>query len=257
VSFAARHRGLALGGLSLVVVLAAWEGATRTGWIGPMFLSPPSLIATNGWTNLVEGRWTADLALTLSCFGAALTLAIVGGVLVGVAMGASKTAFHLLNPYLVALNALPKIVLCPLVMLWFGTGPGARVFLGSLMAAFPIVTATVTGVQSLDRDFVLLARTYRASRWKILHAVVLPFLAPHALSGIRVGVNYAMVGVLVVELFSSSQGLGYRLNAYSQNFQLDLFFAIIALIIAIVLVLSRLMYYLEVRLGGWRNSAFH
>jgi NitT/TauT family transport system permease protein len=242
--------------VSLAVVLGLWEVTCAAGWVSPVLLSAPSAIVAVGAEGLADGRWNADFATTLLSFALAFGVAALAGAGVGIAMGASRAVFHLVNPYVVALNALPKIVLCPLVMIWFGTGLGARVFMGALMAAFPVLTSTVTGVQSIDRQFVLLARAYGASRRKILWSVLLPSIAPYVLSGLRVGVNYAMVGVLIVELFSSSQGVGFRLNAYSQNFQVDLFFVLITLVAAFVLALSSLIRRTETRLGAWRDAAY-
>jgi ABC-type nitrate/sulfonate/bicarbonate transport system permease component len=250
----ARRYGLSL--LSVVVALALWEAAPRCGWVSPVLVAPPSDLVVHGFAGLADGRWTGDLVSTFTAFGLAFALAIGLGAAVGILMGISRAVYHLVNPYVVALNALPKILLCPLVLVWFGSGLSARVFLGTLMAAFPIVTATVTGIQSIDRQFVDLARSYRASRRRILVSVLLPFVTPHVLSGARVGLNYAMVGVLVVELFSASEGVGFRLNAYSQNFQVDLFLFLIVLVAATVLALSGLLRLAETRLGSWRDAAF-
>lgn len=249
-----RHRVLAA--LSFVVVLGVWEASCRLGWVSPVLLSSPSAILAEARTSLLSGRWNDDLAMTLSAFALGFAVATVAGTLAGVAMGVSKTLYHLVDPYVVAMNALPKVVLCPLVMLWFGTGMSARVFLGAVMAAFPIIASTVTGVQSIDRDHVLLVRACRGSRWVVFKDVLLPSIAPFVLSGMRVGVNYTMVGVLVVEFFASSSGVGYRLNAYSQNFQGEQFFVLLFLVVAFVLALSGAIRLAEVRLGGWRNSAF-
>ena len=249
-----RTRGLSI--LSLVICFGLWELSCIMGWISPVLLSPPSAIVQNGWVSLSEGRWNEDFAVTFLAFGIGFGLATVLGTLAGVAMGASRAVFNLINPYVVAMNALPKIVLCPLIMIWFGTGMGARVFLGAVMAGFPIITSTLTGVQSIDRDFVTLARTYRASRWKIFKDVLLPSIAPYVLSGMRVGVNYTMVGVLIVEFFASSKGVGYRLYAYSQNFQIDLFFVLLLVMVVFVLTCSAIIHRAEMRFGDWRHAAF-
>jgi len=249
-----RTRGLSI--LSLLACLGLWQLACSAAWISPVLLSPPSAIVTHGWTTLLEGRWNEDFATTFLAFGIGFALATVLGTLAGVAMGASRAVFNLINPYVVAMNALPKIVLCPLIMIWFGTGMGARVFLGAVMAGFPIITSTLTGVQSIDRDYVMLAKAYRASRWKIFKDVLLPSIAPYVLSGMRVGVNYTMVGVLIVEFFASSKGVGYRLYAYSQNFQIDLFFVLLIVMVLFVLACSSIIHRAELRLGDWRNAAF-
>jgi NitT/TauT family transport system permease protein len=249
-----RNRGPAV--VFFALLIGTWEVACRLGFIEPILLPVPSNVLAEALDGLSAGRWNADISLTMTSFGLAFAVATFAGTLLGIATGVSKTLFHLVDPYVVVLNALPKVVLCPLVMLWFGTGITARVFLGAVMATFPIIASTVAGIQSVDRDHMLLVRACRGGRWIVFKDVLLPSVAPYMLSGMRVGVNYAMVGVLVVELFASSRGIGYRLNAYSQNFQGDLFFVLLSVVVVIVLALTGLIRMLEVRFGGWRNSAF-
>lgn len=226
-------------------------------WVSPVLLSPPSAILSSGAVALSSGQWNGDLWMSALAFCGSLGLGLVVGAGTGILMGISPVIFHLLNPYVVAMNTLPKIVLCPLIMLWFGTGMEARIFLGTTMAAFPIMMSTLTGVQSIDKDFLTLAKVYNASRQKIWTDILLPAVAPYVLSGMRVGVNYAMVGVLIVEFFASSEGVGFRLNAYAQNFQTELFFVLLGLVVSFVLIFSSLVHKAERHFGGWRHAAFH
>ena len=241
---------------SSIALLILWEMSCRLGWINPILLTPPLQILDTGYEELRTGKWNPDFLTTGKAFLYSILIALTGGVLVAVFMGISKTVFHLVNPYVVAINALPKIMLCPLVMLWLGTGISARVFLGTMMAAFPIITSTLTGVQSIDKNFLLLAKVYKSSRKKIFFDILLPSLAPYILSGLRVGVNYAMVGILIVEFFASSEGVGYRMYAYSQNFAIDQFFVLLILTVLFVLFCSSIVQLGEQYFGGWRDAAF-
>jgi len=245
--------------MSLVVfavLFASWELGSDFGFIRAFLLPAPSAILDAGVTGLRAGLWNDDISVTLTAYLTALGFAAAIGLVLGVVMGVWKTLNHLFDPYIIGFNALPKVVLCPLVMLWFGTGMFARVFLGALMAIFPIVESTVTGVKTIDPSHVMLVRANGGGRMVLFRKVLLPSVLPHVLSGTRLGANYAMVGVLVVEFFASSRGIGYRLNAYSQNFQTDLFFVLLVLVIGFVLAVSGLLRLLEVRLGGWRSGAF-
>jgi len=250
------HKKYVLFLLSLTGILILWELACARAWISPILLSPPSEIAEALQEKLLSGFWNKDLWTTGKAYGSSLLLALLIGVPLGLAMGLSKSIFHLVNPYVITMNALPKIILCPLVMMWLGTGMNARVFLGTLMASFPIITATLTGIQSIDRGYIELAKIYQSSKAKTLKDIILPSLSPYILSGLRVGVNYAMVGVLIIEFFASSQGVGYRMYAYSQNFSINYFFALLLITVSFVLLCSSLVYSLERRLGGWRDAAF-
>jgi NitT/TauT family transport system permease protein len=197
----------------------------------------------------------SDLAATLSAFGASLALATVLGTAVGAAMGASRTAYHLLNPHMTALNAVPKIALMPIVVMWFGLGFPSAVFLGTLMGSFPIAVSVYAGMRGLERDYVLLARAFGATRMKTALSVVVPGLVPHLIAALRIAVNYVLVGVLIVEFFASDRGLGYRMVVFSQNFQVASFFSILVLVMGLALGLAGALYWLESRLTTWRPEA--
>ena len=249
-------RGALISLISLVLFLALWELAYRLEWVNPLFVSAPSMVARSAVSLLASKTVHHDLWVTLVGFSLSFFIATVGGVLLGVLIGYSETAYHLLNPFIVSLNALPKIVLMPLVILWFGMGLPSKLFLAGLMAGFPIIVSTLAGVRSIERDFVLLARSYQASRFKILRSILLPSIIPFVLSGMRVGVSYGMVGVLLVEFFASNEGVGYRMVLYTANFQIDLFFVLLFGFIAFTLTCTAVIEGLESRFGQWRPAAF-
>ncbi len=241
--------------LSLLVLLSAWEALDRGGLISPVLFSSPWRMVLSSIDLLGSGRINDDLLTTLVGFLLAFAAATVLGTIAGIGIGYSRILYSLFHPYIVALNALPKIVLMPLVILWFGLGLPSKVFLGGVMAGFPIVVSTHTGVRSLDREHIQLARAFRASRRRILRSVILPSIAPYVLSGMRVGINYAMVGVLIVEFFASGKGVGYRMVLYTQNFQIDRFFVLLVLVVAFTLGCTAAVQRLERRLGAWRPAA--
>jgi len=100
------------------------------------------------------------------------------------------------------------------------------------------------------------ARAFHAGRWMTLRSVILPGILPHLLGGLRVGVNYAMVGVLVSEFFASSRGVGYRMMLYMSNFEIDAFFVCLVLVAAFSLLCSGVLHWLSLRFQAWRPDAF-
>lgn len=238
----------------LVALLLGWEGLVQAELANPLFFSSPSRILSSAPDLLTSSVFMSDLVATLSGFGLALGSALVLGVVLGVGIGRSPLLHRLLNPVVVGINAVPKIVLMPLVVLWFGFGLGSKVFLGAVMAGFPILVNTRTGITSLDADHVQLAQAFGADRRRILRLVVGPSIAPHVLAGLRVGLNYAMVGVLIVEFFAAGEGLGYRMIVTTQNFQTDAFFVLLGVVLALVLSLTAAVGWVESWLGGWRNE---
>lgn len=246
-------RGLLVSAASLGGFLALWEMAYRFEWVNPVFVSAPSLIAQSTVDLMGSGAVAEDLGVTLWGFTISFGVAILGGVLVGVLIGYSTIAYQVLNPFVVGLNAVPKIVLMPLIIMWFGMGLPSKVFLAGVMAGFPIIVNTLAGVRAIERDHILLARSFGASGSVIFRTIVLPSLVPYVLSGIRVGINYCMVGVLLVEFFASSEGVGYRMVLYTANFQIDLFFVLFAIVIAFTLALTSGVERLEQHFGRWRS----
>lgn len=242
-------------GVAVALFLAAWELAARARIIDPVLISAPSRIARSAAHLAATGALTGDIRFTMESFGISLAIALFGGVLLGIAMGASGLAHDVFNPFVAGASSLPKIVLMPIVVLWLGVGLAANAFLGALMGSFPILTSVRAGVRSLDRDLVLLGRAYGANRWMLLRAIVLPAVAPFVLSGLRVAVSYAMVGVLLGEFFASSHGLGYRMVVFTANFRVDEFYVCVLVVLAITAGCTALVHALERRFEGWRPDA--
>jgi len=237
--------------LSTAVILlfvGVWEGAYQLHWINPVLLSAPSKIFSAGYVLLQNPAFHQDMAFTLGVYLLSLLLATALGTSIGFIIGYSPLCYHILNPFIVVLNSLPKIVLMPLIILWVGIGVSANTLLGTLMAAFPIMTATYTGVRQIEQDFLRLARSFGAKPSFIVRHILFPGVLPFTLSGLRVGTNYAMVGVLIAEFFASSQGVGYRMVLLMANFQVDAFFVCLGLVAAVTLTGTTLIHRVEQRL---------
>ena len=241
--------------VSVALFFIAWELVCRSGWINPVLLSAPSGIVAAGAELMSHRMLWLDLAYTALAFAMALGSAILGGAAVGGLIGYSRTAYFVVNPFVVAINGLPKVVLMPLVVLWVGIGSAASVFLGALMASFPILTATFSGIRALDPDHVRLARSFGAGSRVIVRTIVIPGVAPYLLSGVRVGLNYAMVGVLIAEFFGASQGVGYRMMLLMANFEVASFFAYLLIVASFTLGATTLVHAVERRATRWRPDA--
>lgn len=244
--------GRALSWFSLAAAAVLWEAAGRGGLVNPVLLSTPLRILAEGWSLAGSPGVWRDFAATFSVFTAALILALTLGTAVGLGMAVSRTFERMFNPYVVALNAAPKIALMPLIVLWCGIGWPSKLCLATLMGAFPVIVGVFAAVKGLERDHVLLARAYGAPPWLILRKVLLPGVVPAILASSRVAVNYALVGVLIVEFFAADSGLGHRMVVASADFRVDSFFALLMLLMGCALVLSEAVGALEKRLVAWR-----
>ena len=238
--------------VALVAFFGLWELSSASGWVSPVLISSPSAVASAA-VKLAKGSmlW-ADLAYTLRAFALAFVLALGLGASLGALIGLSRAAYHVVHPFVIAGNSVPKVVLMPLVILWVGMGMSANVVLGALMAGFPIILSTHAGVQALERDYVRLARAFGAGRSMFLRTIVMPGSMPFVAAGARVAVNYAMVGVLISEFFGSSRGVGHRMMLFMANFQVASFFVYLLLAASVTLLAAASVRGLEARLLRWR-----
>ncbi len=234
--------------------LGLWELSARLEWVNPVLTSSPTRVAVAGWELLQSPALYPDLGFTLGVFLLSLLLGLVVGTTLGLALGTSEALYLALNPFVVASNALPKIVLLPLIVIWLGVGLATNVFLGALMASFPILVSTFSGVRHLEQEYSSLARSFGASRWLQLREIVLPGVLPYVVSGLRVAVSYALVGALIGEFFSSERGIGHRMNLHMANFEVDPFFVCLCLVAALALLATSLVGRLERRLERWRPT---
>jgi NitT/TauT family transport system permease protein len=236
--------------------ITLWEIASRLSWINPVLVSSPTRVLRAGAALLREPTLGADLAYSLQVFSLAMLLATAVGLTLGLLIGYSRLAHGVVHPFIVVFNALPKVALLPLVVLWVGIGRPAGVLLATLMAAFPVIIATSSGLRALERDYVLVARAFGATPWFLVQSVVLPGVSPYLVSGLRVGVNYALVGVILAEFFASSRGIGYRMLVSMANFEVDAFFVCLSLVGAFALSLTLLLQRIERKLEARRADAF-
>jgi NitT/TauT family transport system permease protein len=245
----ALHRRLAQGA-SLTFLLVVWELTIRGGWIDPLFVPAPSAVARALRT--VTPDAIGLLAETLGKTLVAYVLAVAFGVGAGLLIGGVRYLHDVLNPFLVALYALPKILVLPWILLMFGLGMTPAVVYGVLQGFFPICLLVAGGVRDIDRMPLRVARSMGATPWQLYRKVVLPAVLPAVLAGMRLGIVFCLLGVLVVEMFGGIRGMGFLLVSLANAFRAPELFAATALVsilsVGVVLGLERL----NRRLGHWR-----
>ena len=218
--------------LSLLAFLGVWQAVSLTIDNPVLF---PSLAATGrALEQLVRtARFWQALGDSASVLFEGLGLAIVVGVVLGVLMGFWRTVEFALDPYVNILNAMPRVALIPLIIIWFGIGGPARVVVVFLLAVIVVVINTYTGLRQVDPEYRELARSYCANRWQELRDIALPSSVPYIMSGIRLAVGHAISGVVTAELLLSYSGLGgllienSNLQATSYVYALAIIFAVL------------------------------
>jgi ABC-type nitrate/sulfonate/bicarbonate transport system permease component len=251
-TFYTRHEGLILGGSAVIAVLAFWEYAWKKEWVTPLFFSGPSAIAKQFKYLLTEGTLLSDMAFSGKNFALGLALAIISGVILGIIVGWYRRIRLLLDPFLNALYATPRIAMIPLIIIWFGTGMQSKVFIVFMSSFFPILVNTVSGVRNLDPDLLKAARAFCATDWQIFKTLAVPGSVPFILTGIRQGVALGLIGVVVGEMFGGSEGVGFLVSYGGQTFQTDTVFVGVIIVAASGMLLTFVTERLERRFSRWR-----
>ena len=245
-----RARVGALQAVSVVTVLAAWEGVARAGWVDPLFVPAPSAVA-RAFARIGPSA-LAGLGDTLAKTAVAYVLSVVLGVSLGIAVGSVRALREVLSPFVVALYGMPKILVLPWIVLLLGFGTAPAILYGTIHGFFPILVLVMGGVRDVDRTLVSVARAFGAGTWQLYWKVLLPAIVPTVLAGMRLGIVFCLLGVLIVEMFAGVRGMGHVMGSLANGFQAPELFAATALVsaasIAIVLGLDAL----NERLSHWR-----
>jgi NitT/TauT family transport system permease protein len=238
--------------LSVVVVLSLWEIFGRQ--VNPLFLSYPSAIA-RAFVQLLETREFERQALgSLQVFAVGLIAALILGIALGLLMGRYRLAEYLLDPYVYALDATPRVALIPLLLLWFGLGTSSKIAIVFLSGLFPVLMNTFAGVRTVSAQLVDIGRAYGAREGKIFTKIILPAALPFVMAGIRLAVGRALIGIITAEMFTAVTGLGALLIRYSSALATDKFFVPVILLALIGVVLSGGVEKLQKRLAPWKET---
>lgn len=246
------HASTVRGLLSLVIVGLVWEIAGRSGrW--PLILAPISDI----WIKFLQLTSTGELQrhimVSLNEFFVGFTIAAVLGILLGITIASSETAKDFIDPWVSAVYATPTVALAPLFIFMFGIDAPSKMAVVFLLAVFPVVINTATGIRSTDQIYIEAARSFSASRAQIFTKVLIPSALPFIVAGLRLGIGRGLVGVVVGEFIGARAGLGYLIFRSSQAFQIDAMwvgvFVLAGTGVLAVMVLQRV----ERRMAPWRQ----
>lgn len=208
-----------VGAVSLLVVLVTWE---MLGRVNPVFLSYPSAVAAAAWKLLVQdSELLHAFGETLWGLTVGFVISFILAVALGYLMAAARVADIALLPYVNALYATPRIALIPLLVLWVGIQFELRVTIVILSSIFPMILTIRDGARAVDEEFTDVARSFVASRWQTWHTTTLPGSVPFVFAALRIGLQRALIGVIVAEMAASVAGTGRQILEYGQFFQTD------------------------------------
>ncbi len=202
-------------------LILLWEGLSRAGVFNPIILPAPSRVLVRWIDYARSGELPRDAVSSLYRVVMGFLIGTLLALPLGLAMGASRKAYGLLNPVLQVLRPIPPIAYVPLAILWFGLGNPPAFFLISLGAFFPVLMNTVAGVRSVDDIYIRAARNLGATKRALFFRVVVPAAMPHIMTGVRVGFGVAFIVVIVAEMIAVNNGLGYRILEAREFFWSD------------------------------------
>jgi len=238
--------------LTMVVILLLWEGGVRFFGVREFLLPTPSKIFTEFMDQ--PGFLLLQSLDTLQTTMAGFALAVLLGVGAAIGIVYSRFLDRTLYALMVALNAVPKVALAPLFVIWLGTGSAPKIAIAMLIAIFPILIDTVLGLKSIDPEMLNMARANQASRSKVLWKIRFPNALPSIFAGMKVGISFALVGTIVGEFVAGETGLGHVILVAQGSFNTPTVFVALALLCILGVILFKALELAEERMLPWHAS---
>lgn len=238
----------------LALFLGGWEWAIRVKVIDPFFFSQPSAIADFLVGEFSQGAIWAHIWVTLRETLVGFAIGAASGVAAGILRMQFPFAAEVSNPFLTILNVLPRVALVPMFIIWFGIGEGSKVALAVSLVFFILMLNTEAGIRSLDRELILTMRALGATDRQLFWKVMLPGAVPAIFGGMRLGVVYSLLGVVVGEMISARMGLGQRISFYAASFRAEGVLGTILVLAVIGLMLNFLVVRAEAVLLRWKGG---
>jgi len=234
-----------------IVFLLGWQGASGR-LVDNFFISNPVDVGARllGW--IVDGSIFRHIWATVYATAMGFFIGAIGGTMLGVWLGVSPLASRLLNPYLNALNALPKVALAPLFVLWFGLGIESKIALAAVLVLFLVFLNTFAGVREVDQDLIDGARLMRATRTQVITKVIIPSAMSWVFAGLKISVPYALIGAVLGEMIAANRGLGYLVQFSGAQFDSAGVFAVLIVIALLAVALNFLVEIVQGRMERWR-----
>ena len=232
----------------LVIFIALWEVAAKLKLIDPFLTSSPSRIVKS-LISFVNGG-TLFRHIWVTCYETIIgfMLGTILGVIIAIILWASKTASKVLDPYLVVLNALPKVALAPIIIFWVGNGTPAIITIALLISIVTTIISVLTGFNEVDEGKMLLMTTFQANKWQKLRYLVFPASIPVIISALKINVGLSWVGVIMGEFLVAREGLGFIIIYGGQIAQLDMVMMSIVILSVIAFIMYEVVAILENKL---------
>lgn len=246
--------------VALAILIGVWQLAVSAGWVSEYILPTPgdtgSALVDITKSLVTGGDVWDNFLITLQEILIGLAIAAVVGVILGVLISETVIGRKVIQPFMVALYAAPKVALAPVFVAWFGFGLMPKIVMAATIAFFPIMVDTAAGLAGVDEDQDKLFMMNRASRWQRFAKLKLPTALPFVFAGLKSGAVLAVIGAIVAEFMGGGEGLGVLVKTASVSFALDRVFALIILLSVIAFLIYLVVDLVERKVVHWRASGF-
>ena len=225
----------------IVVALLAWEALAASGLVVHDVVPSLGKIASALWKLVSTAPLYANLGATLYEVGASLVIGGVTGAVVGLVLGGNRFLSRAFEPYLHYLGPTPKIIFFPIMIMWVGVGGGSKIAMGALSCFFPVALSTAVGMRQIEPVLVRVGKSFRATTAQMVAKIYLPAIRPAMLTGLRLGLGVAVIGVLLAETKLSNRGLGYLVIQRYTTFDMPGMYALLIVVFLLAIVANALL----------------
>jgi NitT/TauT family transport system permease protein len=233
----------------VVLILIVWEIVGP--FISPIFFTYPSKIAVAFYDTTVSGELPYYLGQSLEVMVYGLSVALLVGIPLGIAMARFKRLDWALDLPINALYATPLVAVVPLLVLWFGIYLKAKIIVVFLFAVFPVLINTYQGVRECDKNMLEVARSFRSGEWQMWQDVLFPFAVPYIIAGIRLAIGRGLIGMIIAEFYTTISGLGFMITRYANVFEMDKVFVPVIVLMVLGVSLTSLLKWTGRRIAPW------
>jgi NitT/TauT family transport system permease protein len=240
--------------ISIALFLLIWESAVRLFQLPAFILPTPIQVGERFLRSLSDGSLLWHTAATLGEILSGLSAGIILASLLGYLLSRSTLLENILQPFLVASQAVPTVAISPLIVIWFGPGVFSKILICALIVFFPVLVNIVVGLRAVPENLRDLMRSMGADRWQTLRLLELPAALPVLLGGLRIGATLSVIGAVVGELVGANRGLGFLINVGRGQYDTALVFVGVFTLVVLALSLYGIVLYLEKRLLRWQTE---
>ncbi len=240
--------------LLLCAALVLWQASAGLGIIDTVWTSSPSLIAKAFWQSLTTGELAFHTRVTIWEALCGLSVGTAAGIALGLLLGVTRSVGAILEPFIVALNSLPRVALAPLIVMYVGIGFASKFLLAFSLVVVPVMINTQEGISSVDPVLVSFMRVMGATRGQTFLKLLLPNCVPWIFSALRVSISFAIIGAIVGEFISARAGIGYMISSAAGAFDTTGMLMPLFVLMMLAFLLDRLFLKVSAILLRWRRA---